>query len=91
MWSGSAAGPFSSPATEPATAAATRQLVDAECGAETLTVVGFLGPTFFGVGDSVLVDFFVSTLVLLLHLGNKLLDSLNLGLIVSFPSLSHAK
>ena len=90
MWSGSAAGPFSSPATEPATAAATRQLVDAECGAESLTVIGLLGPTLLCVGDSILVDILVTTIVLLFHLGDKLLDSLDLGLIVRFPSLGHA-
>ena len=90
MWSGSAAGPFSSPATEPATAAANCQLVDIECGAESLTVIGLLGTTLLCVGDSILVDILVTALVLLFHLGDKLLDSLNLGLIVSFPSLGHA-
>jgi hypothetical protein len=54
-------------------------------------VIGLLGTTLFGVGDSILIDILVTTLVLLLHLGNELLDSLNLGLIVSLPSLSHAK
>jgi hypothetical protein len=46
-------------------------------------VVGLFGTPLLGIGDSILVDIIISTLVLLFHLGDKLLDSLDLGLTVS--------
>jgi hypothetical protein len=45
-------------------------------------MVGLLCATLLGIGEGILVGFIV-TLVLLLHLGDKLLNSLDLSLGIS--------